>query len=102
MRKRVLFLVLSVAALMVAMVVVSALPALAAPGSGGGQPSSSLTAMRVFMGVLLIGAGLPLRVVQFFEALQLGHGRVPQLRKGQSPNISCSSSSDSASMNNTT
>jgi len=27
----------------------------------------------------------PLRVVQFFEALQLGHGRVPQLRKGQSP-----------------
>ena len=63
MRKRVLFLVLSLAALMVAMVVVSALPALAAPGSGGGQPSSSLPAMRVFMGVLLIGAGLLARRV---------------------------------------
>ena len=62
MRKRVLFLVLSVAALMVAMVVVSALPALAAPGSGG-QPGSSLTAMRAFMGVLLIGAGLLARRV---------------------------------------
>ena len=53
MRKRVL-LVLSVAALMV---VVAALPAFAAPVSGG-QPSVSLTAMRVFMGVLLIGAGM--------------------------------------------
>ena len=62
MRKRVL-LVLSVAALMAAMVVVSALPAFAAPGSGGGQPSFPLTAMRVFMGVLLIGAGLLARRV---------------------------------------
>jgi hypothetical protein len=61
MGKRVL-LVLSVAALMVAMVVVTALPAFAAPGSGG-QPSSSLTSMRVFMGVLLIGAGLLARRV---------------------------------------
>ena len=62
MRKRVL-LVLSVAALMVAMVVVTALPAFAAPVSGGVQPSFSLTATRVFMGVLLIGAGLLARRV---------------------------------------
>jgi hypothetical protein len=62
MTKRVL-LVLSVAALMVAMVVVSALPAFAAPGSDGGQPSFSLTDMRVFMAVLLIGAGLLTRSV---------------------------------------
>jgi cytochrome c-type biogenesis protein CcmH/NrfG len=61
MRKRVL-LVLSVAALMVAMVVVAALPAFAAPASGG-QPSPSLTATRVFMGALLICAGLLARRV---------------------------------------
>ena len=61
MRKRVL-LVLSVAALMVAMVVVAALPAFAAPVSGG-QPSVSLATMRVFMGVLLIGAGMLARRV---------------------------------------
>ena len=63
MRKRVL-LVLSVAALLVAMVVVSGVPALAAPGSGGGgRPSFFLPDTRVLVSVLLIGAGLLARRV---------------------------------------
>jgi hypothetical protein len=62
MGKRVL-LVVSVAALAAAMVVVTALPAFAAPGGSGGQPGSSLTVMRVFEAVLLIGAGLLARRV---------------------------------------
>ena len=61
MRNRVI-LVLSVTALMVAMVGVTALPAFAAPGSGG-QPSFSLADLRVFEGVLLIGAALLARGV---------------------------------------